>query len=843
MEPMTDRLKCGRDIRAMTGPVARNIVTRGRVLDVLDNARESPCTLVCAPAGYGKSLAVASWLVERGLEGAAWVNVGSVADGASSLWRRIVAALPDIAPDSDELAGIDALAQRASAEVPARLARWIGARATETVLVLDDLHGVRSAQIHAQLVEFIAAGVPHLHVVAITRHDPPWPLHRMRADGMIGDVRADVLQFDQDEASALFGLLDVELRSDDIAAVVARTEGWAAGLRLAALGLTGHPDAHRFITEFSGRSGHVADYLMNEVYRGLPPAWQDFLAVVSTVDEVCADLAIALGGGDDSAEILAELARLNAFVHELGDHAGWYRIHPLLLDFLRSRIIDRPRQLLLHRMAAAWYSRQGDQLAALHHALAGEDWSVAADLLSVHVVSWTVRRAPDELLATLADVPREALLTHPGLALGQAAAQAMAGVPGGLVELVAAIREQLPSVDERARRRYEFILDLIEIGLMRWGGDAVGVLEGFRRIPNDPVTLAEVGVADWTALSTLLRNNVGTSELWLGRTTAARKHLEEAADQDFGGDIVMPVLNAGAHLAYLHWHNGDLDVAETIARRTVDRFVSAGIGTAAQSATAYLALAGTALDRDDTDDAHRWLDQAAQAVAEPTTRFALVLLHAQVELADGAAYDAAVVLRSGRSELPASVLTAPLRAAADNLQHAIDAQLEAGAGAVITSPFATCGALRRELDCMLDRCCADDAGDIDQLAAMEKALVIAAGPRLRRPFLDRQRHLRPILSLCLENGTAETEFALDLLGRMAPANPRPQAVTGLFVPLTDRETNVLRYLVSPRTTAEIADALYISVNTVKTHQRAIYRKLGAGNRRGAVLRARELGLI
>lgn len=840
---MTGRLKTSRASVKLTRPVARNVVLRPRVLETLDDARMLPCVLLCAPAGYGKSLAVASWLDERGLSDAAWVNVAGIGDNERSIWSGIVDALAHYADDSDDLRDIRGLIDSAPTEVPVRLAQWLSRRADEVIVVLDDLNGVTGEKIHDQLVEFIAAGAPNLHLVAISRHDPPWPLHRMRADGMLVDIRAEVLRFNNSEARLLFAQLDVGLGDGELASVVGRTEGWAAGLRLAALGLNGTDDPKAFIERFSGRSGYIADYLMNEVYLGLPTRWRNFLARISTVDEVCADLAEALGGGAHSAEILAELSHLNAFVHELGDHLGWYRIHPLLLDFLRSRATDRPARLELHRVAALWYRDQDEPLTALHHALAAEAWSLAGELVGVNVVTWTVRQSPADLSSTLSAVPGEVLLLHPGLALGVAAAQSMSGMTSGVGELVAATRAELHRVDDRQRRRYEFVLDFIDLRVMRCAGDLVGVLARCRTMPTDAHVLADLGIADWAALRILLWSSAGTCELWLGDVAAARAHLRDAARHRPISQTLLPVHTARAQLSYLCWEAGELVEAAEWATEAINGFAAAGIPAQAQDSVAFLALAGVSLDRDDLSDSAQWLDRAASAATEPARLFAVMLMRVQLALAAGTAYDAASILRTGRSEISESLVPPPLIENAARLADVIAAQVAGdrpptGSATSLAPTDAPRHILERLVDQVLDT-----TSDGDKLDRLEEALVLASDTEFRRPFLARQNELRTLLSRRIENGTSQTAFALDLLSRMSAVGIRKSSATALFVPLSDRELNVLRYLVSSLTTAEIAGALYISVNTVKTHQRSIYQKLAVSGRREAIARGRELGLV
>lgn len=826
------------------GPVARNVVFREDVFELLDRGREFPVSLVCAPAGYGKSLAVASWLQARGLA-ATWVALAPRMVSAATAWDAIAAALEHDHQGTVVAAEFAALAHRAPDELPAALAAWLARLPEPTLVVLDDLHLVHAAGLYAQLLELIAAAGSQLRLVVITRHDPPWPLHRMRLQGLLYEIRAGELRFDDRQVVELFRMMDAPLELDEVAMMQRRTQGWVAGLRLAALGARQVADPHAYLAGLSGSDGYIADYLMREVFTGLPGAWQDFLMTVAVVDEVCDDLAIALGAGSDSAEILSDLARLNVFVHELGRRPGWYRLHPLLLDFVRTRVMDRRRIAELNRAAAAWFRRQNEPEVALHHAVLAADWHAAAELVGTHVISWTVRRAPTELLRVLEPVPREAQLSEPGLAIGIATARIMAGRVAGVTGLLAAARARLPGVHGRRRRRYEFLIDLVSAGERRWAGDLDAALAGCRKLPKDPDVLASFGLADWAALRPLVVGSQGMCELWTDDLHHARADLDDAATDALAPPVTVSMLNARAHLAMLHRADGDLTAAGAVADAAVHEFVELGLSSAVQATGAYLALAGVALDRDEIADARRWLDVAAAATAEPCLAVAAGLLDAGVALAEDRSADG----RTAVASLVAAGLAVPA-GLADTLRQAATllgvSGRSVGGGASDRFPQvlpAEPGSRRSELAERLAVVCT--AGDDEnRRRALEEALDLAAPERLRRPFLEEVGTVRELLTELIDRGSAQPEFALDLLNRMTAADRRvTRPERGFYVPLSSRELNVLQHLVSSMTTAEIAQALFVSVNTVKTHQRAIYRKLGVNGRRAAVNRARELDLL
>lgn len=828
--------------------MARNVVLRTTVLERLDEARRQLVTVVCAPAGYGKSLAVASWLRDRQIT-AAWVSLDARFNDPVNLWAAVARDLARTLPSSSaEFARIRDFITHIPAEAPSAIATWLASRNDEVVLVLDDLHLVSNDELHSQLLELIGSAGPHLHVLAITRHDPPWPLHRMRLDGILDELTVDQIRFDDDAAAELFGMLGICVSQADVRALVRRTEGWAAGLRLAALGMREAADPHAYAESLSGHAGYIAEYLLHEVYEQVPPSWRDFLDRVCVVDEVCADLATALGCGPDSADLLAQMQHVNAFVDEIGS-AGWYRLHPLLLDFLRSRISVRGTRRTQHIRASAWFRRHGEPLTALRHSVAAEEWSTAGELVGRHVVTWTVRRSPTALLTLLEPVPQEAVLVEPELAVGLAAARTMAGISGGVTELVAASRSRMPRLPATRRRRLDFLIELIHIGTRRWSSDLEALLDGCRRLPKSPGALSELGLSDWASLRTLLLSNQGTCELWLGDYHTAAATLHDAAAEDPGSRVVLPILNAQAHTALLHWACGDLTVAGQTAERVVERFGRGGLARAAQAAGAYLTLAGVAFDRDERDSAARWLDLAESSSVEPHMSLPIAVLRARLNLADGLVADALTAIGDAMPAAPsAATAPAPINAAADYFRSLLAEEGPSPAPArnhaLEQLPAAPPGSLRRCLFACLQRIDDPRVEHNLRLESLEEALGLAAAENLRRPFLDRAAPIRRLLAERIERGTRHPQFAHDLLTRTPDrSSRRADPDQGFFVPLSSRETNVLQYLIGSMTTAEIAEALYVSVNTVKTHQRSIYQKLGATGRREAVARARHLGLL
>lgn len=828
-------------------PVAATFLHRRRLDLRLDQSLQTPLTLVCAPAGYGKSLQVASWLSDRHPSSGVWVNVGGTGGRPGPIWDTILRGV-DRAVGSDH--GLPALfdtAWIAPAQAAAALGDLVAAVGRDMVVVLDDFQAVANPEVNEQLLQLALSSAGRLHVVAVTRHDPPWPLHRMRLGGILTEIRADELEFTVDEIAALFQYLDLPLTAGQAEQLRIRTQGWVAGLRLAAMGAAGAPDPAGYLSEFSGQTGYIADYLMREVFQRLRPQWQDLFKRTCVADLINPELAEWLGAGPRSAESLDELARQNMFIDEIGRGGRRYRVHPLLQDLLRSRIVPASEQLALHRRASAWFAANGEPREAFGHAVAAQEWSAAGDLLGTHVVSWTVRRPPGDLLRRLATIPRDVLLSQPGFAIGAAAAAAMSGRVDDIDDLVSAAVGHIPRVKGRRRERYQYVLRLIEVGSGRWRGDLDGMLRGLRELSIDPATLSGMGLADWSALRMLIINNIGTAEMWAGEDELAFGHLHQVATDHDVGTPILPVLNARAHLAYWYWRFGDLVAAESAAREAVEDFTTVGIPRFPQSVPAYLALAGIYLDRDEIAAARRWHAVAAECATEPHVVLATRTLLARIQAAVGKAYEARDTLVSALAAAAASPVPAALRDEASTIlagyERPITSRPPGDRSPVVPDHAPRVHTIRAQISTSLAE--VEAAGsEFAAVRALERAVDTAGPQQFRRPFLDRFTRLRPLLDVLVERGIRHPEFVVDLLARGSRDSPRrPTAPSGYFAPLTERERDILRYLQSSMSTSEIAEILYVSVNTVKTHQRSIYQKLGVGSRREAVRSALELGLV
>jgi LuxR family transcriptional regulator, maltose regulon positive regulatory protein len=860
-------------------PVATHVVERPRLHALLDAAvARAAVTLVEGPAGWGKTLLVGSWLATAGGRAPAWASLGPGHDDPRAFWAALARAVAGRAGPATEqslrrLAGHHTDPE----ELPGMFAHALRQADRPVALVLDDLHEVTSAAVHDGLRHLVERPVPGLALVLTTRRDPPWPLTRLRLAGVLAELRPADLAFRDDEAAALFAQLGVPAADDHVRELVVRTGGWAAGVRLAALDLGAREDVDAAVATFSGDAHSVSDFLLEEVLGRLPPDLVAFLEEISVVDLVCVDLADALTDRGDAAALLAELAASHLFVQAL-DHPGrWYRLHRLVLDLVRARPVPRRTRRDRHRRAAEWFRRNGLPLEALRAAVHGELWALAAEVAAAHLISLVLRVSPDAVSRVLDEIPHPVLVERPELATALAGARVARGDTTGVRALVEAARRGAPALGEARRGRLATQLGIIEGALGRAVGDLDAAARAYRSVTLDVATMGRWGVIDAGIVPIVVLANLGTAEFWTGDLAGAEAHLREPAGAR--GPTALPHLNAASHLALLLCERGELDDAARRARDVAEAASDAGWERAPQVAPAYLTMARVTIDRDELDRTDHWLGLLAgveEVAPEPHVLLARSLALAARRDAAGDREDALARLRVARTRLGTWTPPRPLaeqrtldeadllaragnaeaaRALADRLGpprtegglvalarlrlHLGDDGAEAALAAVAGSeqPRLRVGAG------VVAALAAEQAGEQERATALlEDALLAAAPFGLRRPFLA-ETALTAVLRRRIDLGSGAAAFATDLLERITGPTETRVRRRALAEPLTERESTMLRYLASTLSNAEIAAELYVSVSTVKTHQRAVYRKLGVGARREAVRRARSLSLL
>lgn len=411
-------------------PPRPDSVPRPQLVARLDAGLRGKLTLLAAPAGFGKTTLLASWRTTPPGRATplAWVALDAADNDPARFWRYVGAALDTLQRGvADEALALLRSPQPPLDAVLAMLANGLAALPGDCVLVLDDYHAIESAAIHRAVAFLLDHLPPRLHLVLVSRADPPLSLARLRARGELAEIRADDLRFTAEEAATfLTELRALPLQPADVALLAGRTEGWIAGLHLAALALHGRADLHGAVTAFAGSNRYVMDYLAEEVLGAQPAPVQEFLRRTAVLERLSAPLCAAVTGGgvDESQTMLEALERGNLFVAPLDDDRRWYRYHQLFAEVLRQRLRQAEPDLTptLHRRATAWYEAEGRYGAAIRHALAGRSWDDAARLAERHALALTSRGQVATVLGWFEAFPDGLVRTRPLLAIRHAAA-------------------------------------------------------------------------------------------------------------------------------------------------------------------------------------------------------------------------------------------------------------------------------------------------------------------------------------------------------------------------------------------------------------------------------------
>jgi LuxR family maltose regulon positive regulatory protein len=812
-------------VRSSVPPVPAATVARPRLEALLDAGRAGAFTLVGAPPGWGKTVLLSAWALERD---AAWLTLGACHADERRLWADVCEALgqDDIAIDAD---------------VPLALADALAGATERPILVLDDLHHLRGPAL-ASLGELLVHGGNALHVVAATRADPELPLARLRLSGRMRELRAADLACTREEASALLHELGLSLRPELVLRLLERTEGWVAGLRLAGLSLRGEADPDAFVAEFAGDDRAIADYLTGEVLAGLPPATRELLLRTSIAGRVTGGLADALTGGSEGALALDELDRTGTFLVPLDRHRTWFRYHGLFAELLRARLrLEHPGlEPELHARAAEWLAGAGLGREAIPHALRAGGLRSAAALVADHWLDLLLDVVAPEAITEVAEGADDARLAVSG-----ASARLALGDPAGAEARLAGVRE-----DDGDAGRLGTLLRARARGETEVAATQSAVL----------LRDAEPG-HDGDALRALTLFHHGATEFSHGRLEVAAERLEGAAAIAVESERDALLLGCLGRSAALELAEGRLHRADHAARNALALAEPRGWHRTTAAAWAYATLAAVHWHRDELDDAERRADTAAAAAYAARQSDAVLAtraLRAHLAAVRGDLERARGLLSAVHEGLPDAgpvpirwlEALGPAPWAPDGPAGPVD---EAADWLTRGDPLA---ALRRvdglpesdpdlhpvlRLHAWLITALAQHGlGRLDQASqALEQALALAASEGYRRPFVA-GFPLRRLLERHLTRPTAYGPLVAELLDALAQGGDAPP---GLLEPLSERERAVLRLLPALLSNPEIAAELFVSVNTVKTHIKTIYRKLDVTSRRDAVIRARELRLI
>ena len=618
------------DLRRSRGaPVGRGLLDRAALLEMLDRAMAKRVTVISAPPGSGKTSLLRSWAARPANAGrAAFVTVDRDQQVPQPFWSAVLDAIRSSGRQLGR-EGQRAATSAVDGDQPVdRVLSELAQRVDSVVLIVDDLHELRSDDAHKQLEHLVAVLPSSARVVFASRRDPPIRLHRLRLADEVAEIRAGDLRFTERETRELLASSGISLSDAAASALHRRTEGWAAGLRLAVISLAAHRDRERFVTEFSGTDLAIGEYLMAEMLERQPSEVQSMLLRTSLVDRVNGELADLLSGRPGSEQILLELEDANAFVVSLDAQRSWFRYHQLLRDFLRLELrrtmADEVRDL--HRVAGQWFADQGYVVEAVRHRLGAGDWPDATRLLADHSFSLTLDGQEGTIGALLRSFPEGATADHPELTLARAATQLAQGRLGdAAVQLALAESHVKVSAPDR-RRRLKVEIASLRLALARSSGHFTEVIE--------QVNLLDAAIADESngpiALGSELRGvalmNLGIVEMWSGRFADAEQHLSEGAAlaQAIGRPHLEVVCRA--HLCF----PSQLTAAATVRVRGVMAVALAerhGFDDRPILAPALGCLGGIAISTCEFDEGERWLCRAWAAAGPRVDPAAAVLLH------------------------------------------------------------------------------------------------------------------------------------------------------------------------------------------------------------------------
>jgi LuxR family maltose regulon positive regulatory protein len=884
-------------LRSRDASAARGLLEREDLLQTLDRAITKRVTVISAPPGSGKTSLLRAWADRASnVRRVAFVCVDRDQQDAQHFWVAVLDAIGgpgrSIDPQPQSAAG----AAHEGDHVLERVLSELDEQVEPVVLIVDDLHELKSAEALAQLDYLLAILPSSARVVLSSRRDPPLRLHQLRLADEVAEVRAADLRFSEGETRELLSASGISLSDAGASALYQRTEGWAAGLRLAAISLTGHPDPERFVAEFSGTDRAIGEYLMAEMLERQPSEVQSMLLRTSLVDRVNAELADLLAGRSGSEQVLLELEEANAFVVSLDAQRTWFRYHQLLADFLRLELRRTSADEVgdLHRRAARWFADRGEVVEAVRHMLAAGDWHDAARLVADHSFRWVLDGQSGTIDEVLQAFPERASSDHPDLALAHAAAEVNQGRLDEAAAQLALAESYVQSAPPAHRRRLAVAIASLRLAMARRSGQFSEVIEQVNLLDASISTESSEPFATGSELRGVALLNLGIVEMWSGRLAAAERHLSEGAA--LARTIGRPYLEVACR-AHMGFPSKTVSVA-TARERGLEAVALAelyGLDDRPILAPALGAIAGMALWMGEFDEGERWLRRAWE-VAEPhADPAAAVLLH----VATGMLHAGRGEHQSALDEFAAAARVQSLLTGVHALAPRITGWLASTqarlgmrdeAEATLTEFSVEPGQIgaiydgqmgsiynARAVICLAE---GDPATALDALGgvldiappvvptftlvethllagiahlhlgdrkaaadAAEAALAVAEPDGLMFPFAmaDAAELLRALPRHKTAHGALLTDVVDLLQGASSPGTDgehqsQPEE-------LSPSELRVLRYLPTNLTRPEIAGELYVSINTVNTHIRNIYSKLGARDRSSAVAVARELRLL
>ena len=836
-----------------------------------------------------------SWVSGLSLgERVAWVPVGRDEHEPQRFWLSVVDALRSTSAGSALVRELSAAPELDGWAIVERLLEDLAPLRGKLWLVIDDLQELGSAEARRQLELLMMRALPGLRFVLVTRHDVRLGLHRLRLEGELTEIRADDVRFSEAEAGELLAAAGVRLTGPALSLLVDRTEGWAAGLRLAALSLAGHPDPDRFAAEFSGSERTVAEYLLAEVLERQSGQVRRLLLRTSVLERVSGELADLLTGGSGGERMLQDLEEANAFTVSLDTGRSWFRYHRLFAGLLQLELrrTEPDKVTALHGAAAGWLAEHGYPVEAIRHAQEAQDWGLGARLLADQWPSLHLDGQAAIVHKLLAGFPAEAYTAYAALTV-LAAADELAQGSLEAAERYLALAEHTSASVAASRPEQQvrlpgadLLLGVVRLLAARQRGNPPAVAEQARRLR----ALAEVPEAPQAdrgeELRALALISLGTVEFWAARFEEAERHLDQGVALARRIDRPFLEFSGLVYQAGIELFRSFPRAAE-FGRQAVELARRQGWSDDPAACYVYGILADVLIWQGRHQEAGAWMQRVDRTIrpdAEPVVALAVLHVRGRLELARGRDREALEVFRAAERlsrhlppDHPQPTVTrvwlvhtlvhlGETEAAERMLGSLGELGLDRGELRIATAalriaqgdPSTASAALAPVLDgsapviwqswlvpaFLLEANARDALGDPDAAGrALERTLDLAEPDGRLLWFL-----LYPVPSLLerqLRRSTAHAALVaeiLDLLGGSRRA-PMPIGPVAPLEPLSKSEIRVLRYLPTHLSAPEIAAELSVSLSTVKTHMRNLYGKLGAHQRATAVERARALGLL
>jgi len=856
-------------------PPRPNLVPRPRLLERLDagfyraNGFTRKLTLVSAPAGYGKTTLIAEWMNQRNKDEGAWLLLDESDNDPRRFIDCLIAAMGQIHGGIGQAAAaiLQAPQPPASEVVLTALVNEIAADPRPFILILDDYQVIQTPPIHQQLAFILDHQPPNLHLVLTTREDPLLPIPRLRARGQVLEIRQDDLRFTTAEtAEFLERVMGLSVSSDEIGALERRTEGWIAGLQLAALSMRGRDDVSGFIRAFTGSSRFILDYLMEEVFERQPPDVKDFLLKTSILERLSSPLCDAVAEKTASRELLDALEQANLFIVPLDQAGVWYRYHCLFAELLRHRLraSDPNLENELHRRAGRWFEAEGRTAEAIRHTLAAQDWERAGRLMQSVSADFLKRGEVMTVIGWFQSLPEQMLLSDPKLCFDYCWPLLLAGQYDAAAPF-------LTRLEQSAKDMPAFLgeISAAQAYLARGVGDHERMVERSRRalelLPNSSVNSRGI-----------VAMNLGLAYWHMGRMREAEEVLTEASKAAQAAGNQYAALTSSIFLGRVFAVRGQLHRAEEFFNSAIQQGNEIPI-----NALAYADLAALHYEWNALEESDEHLQKAIALCRRSQNDEFLVgclLLGSRLRVAQGDVAGAEEALKQAGAMVRGGKIPAPTARRLDAAQAllAMEKGEPAGEWEKKLTEKADCHPFYRFLGVTKARTLPDAharayleglsrAAQANEwgyglvairalqaslaetqdsaLAYLTEALQLAENGGFIRSFAEAGEKLIPLLRKAAGRGVFPDYAGRILAGMMKKAGAAEAGLPSGMEPLSERELQVLRLVTAGMSNREIAKDLVISPGTAKTHIHNLCGKLGVRNRTEAAMKAKELGLV